>query len=153
MFELRELEDDNNNQDNVQQELDQSYELKIIFKHIFHWITLWNSSMGRDLIYNIESLENGISVIDHILTPKDEDRWPIIIDDNNFGHQNYNYLNILSAEEREEERERMQQEQLGGSMQVTDRNRIVNVQPEGFRNCKLTKIILFVERLMSGWMD
>lgn len=142
MFELRELEDDNNNNnnnpDNVVHELDQSYELRIIFKQIFHWITLWNSSMGRDFIYNIESLENGISVIDHILTPKDDDRWPIIVDDSNFEHNNYNQQQNLSAEEREEENNRMQQERLGGAMQIVDRNGIVNVQPEGFRNSKLT---------------
>lgn len=135
MFELRELDDDNsNNQDNVVHELDQSYELKIIFKQIFHWISLWNSSMGRDFIYNIESLENGISVIDHILTPKDEERWPVIVDESNCDN-NYNNNN-LSPREREEESDRMQQERLGGALRVMERNGVVNVQPEGFRNCK-----------------
>lgn len=135
MFELRELDDDNsNNHDNVVHELDQSYELKIIFKQIFHWISLWNSSMGRDFIYNIESLENGISVIDHILTPKDEERWPVIVDESNCDN-NYNNNN-LSPREREEESDRMQQERLGGALRVMERNGVVNVQPEGFRNCK-----------------
>lgn len=119
MFELRELDDDNNNVA-VIHEVDHhhSFQLKIIFEHIIHWISLWNSSMGRDFIYNIESLENGISVIDHILTPKDEEPTVVVDGDNNL--------------EFNENREDMEQEILGGSMQ----RGIVDVQPERFRNCK-----------------
>ncbi|XP_063707524.1 BTB/POZ domain-containing protein 6-B isoform X4 [Culicoides brevitarsis] len=123
MFEIRELDEDNSHDGVVLNELDQSYELKIFFKQIFHWISVWNSSVGRDFIYNIESLENGISVIDHILTPKDEEP----LENRNCDNNNINVAEI------EEEQYIMQQQRLGGGGGNNEGN-IVNVQPEGFRN-------------------
>lgn len=48
--------------------------------HILHWIIsqsgAWYSKVNENLQYNLRSLETGVSVIDNILTPKDEEEFP-----------------------------------------------------------------------------
>lgn len=118
MFETQQQEEDQE----LSIELQATKDIKIL-KQIFHWVIshsgLWNSSMGRDFIYSIESLENGISVIDHIISPKEEEVWPsmdVFGEGRNFVMEPYEQ----------------------GLVRQIERDNIVNAQPQVNmqRNCK-----------------
>lgn len=90
MFELQQQQDDYQEQEDLRELQESSRDINIkILKQFFHWIIshsgLWNSSVGRDFIYSIESLESGISVIDQIISPKEEEILPpmyVIVEEN-----------------------------------------------------------------------
>lgn len=122
MFEIRLYEDHHEQQDELREFQEEFKDLKIL-KQIFHWIIsywgLWNTSVGRDFIGSIESIESGVSIIDHILSTKDEEEnWPMeVIEENQ----------IRSMEPYEQ-----------GLVRQIERDNIVDAQPQVNvqRNCK-----------------
>jgi hypothetical protein len=79
-----------------------------IGKHILHWIINQSgqlySKVNENLQNNLKNIETGVAVIDHILTPTEEefpgqqdlDRDNEDDDDNFIRNQNYNHINILN---------------------------------------------------------
>ena len=77
-----------------------------IGRHFLHWIVqqsaAWYSKVNENLQVNLINLESGVAVIDHILTPKEEEipignRENIRDEENRIDfNNNYNHINILN---------------------------------------------------------
>lgn len=118
MFELQQQQEEYQEQEDLRelQESSSSRDINIkILKQFFHWIVshsgLWNSTVGRDFIYSIESLESGISVIDQIITPKEEEIRPLMY--------------VVAEENRNQGMEPYEQ----GLVRQIERDNIVDAQP------------------------